>query len=78
MTYLIWSNEHMAWWRANSQGYTRHLSSAGRYPRAEAISICAGSRDGFAAHDVPPEIPVLEADVVECDRRDRAKKASAR
>lgn len=40
MGWLVWSNEHMAWWRPESAGYTTVLSSAGRYTLAEAESIC--------------------------------------
>jgi hypothetical protein len=37
--YVIWSNEHQAWWRPNSHGYTRWIEDAGRYARDEAVSI---------------------------------------
>jgi hypothetical protein len=37
--YLIWSNEHGAWWRYGREGYTRSLILAGRYTRQEAIEI---------------------------------------
>lgn len=67
--YLIWSNEHRLWWRADRKGYTNDLSSAGRYSRDESISICSGSRDGWGARSVPPEVPVLAADAEECERR---------
>jgi len=39
---LIWSNEHKAWWRANSQGYDNNLAGAGLYELAEAEEIVAG------------------------------------
>jgi hypothetical protein len=39
MHYLIWSFKHGEWWRANRQGYTRHLSEAGRYSKGEAGHI---------------------------------------
>ena len=64
--YLIWSNEHEAWWRANRRGYTNHVRGAGRYSREEAVSICSGARDGFYAVGIPPEIPVPFKDVLEC------------
>lgn len=63
--YLIWSNEHRAWWRAKSSGYTMHLEAAGHYTREEALAICNG-RDGWCAHVTPDEIPVLASDVAEC------------
>jgi hypothetical protein len=62
--YLIWSNEHRAWWRANSCGYTIHVDQAGRYPRDEALEIASGSRDGWYHGEVPPEIAISEADVL--------------
>ena len=43
--YLVWSNEHSAWWGRDRCGYTRIIANAGRYDRAEALSI-AGTRDG--------------------------------
>lgn len=38
--YLIWSEEHGAWWRANKWGYTRNIMAAGRYQEKEATVIC--------------------------------------
>jgi hypothetical protein len=37
--YVIWSEEHGAWWAPNRLGYTRQLSQAGRYSKAEADEI---------------------------------------
>lgn len=37
--YLIWSNQHGAWWRPNERGYTNSLDEAGRYDRATAQRI---------------------------------------
>lgn len=36
MRFLIWSNEHQAWWRANGRGYTGHIEEAGRHTREQA------------------------------------------
>ena len=41
--YVIWSFEHRAWWRPNSQGYTPHLDEAGRYTKDEAGDIVTSS-----------------------------------
>ncbi len=60
--YLVWSNEHRLWWRANSSGYTTDMRRAGRYTREEAISICRG-RD--QDHGKPlPELPIREDDAL--------------
>ena len=36
MGYLIWSFQHMKWWRPNGRGYTSEIDEAGRYPQEEA------------------------------------------
>lgn len=41
MTYLIWSEEHQAWWKPAAAGYTRSILQAGRYSKADADTICA-------------------------------------
>jgi hypothetical protein len=64
--YLVWSSINNAWWRANRSGYSRTLDEAGRYTRKEAIAICALSRDGWNGLMPPTEVPVLEADAIEC------------
>lgn len=66
--WLIWSNEHGAWWRPNSAGYTTFLGGAGRYSEQEAIDICRTARNGFTVEGVPTEIPVREIDVLRCLR----------
>jgi hypothetical protein len=62
--YLIWSNEHQAWWRANSDGYTIDVDQAGRYPRDRAIEIASGARDGWFHGVAPSEIAIAESDVL--------------
>lgn len=73
--YLIWSNEHRMWWRPNSAGYTRLFGMAGVYSAEDAIRICARGRDGWASNEPPSEIPVREADVRECVKRDLRRRA---
>lgn len=63
-SYLIWSNEHRAWWRPDRAGYTIHTEAAGRYSRVEAIAICAEARGGWQPGQVPPEMPVCEDDML--------------
>jgi len=38
-TYLIWSNQHGAWWRPRRAGYTTVTLLAGRYDADEADEI---------------------------------------
>ena len=64
--YLIWSNEHVAWWRPDRCGYTAYIDAAGRYSREDAIKICSSANYGFIQDDENPcEIPVLEQDALE-------------
>lgn len=37
--YLIWSNEHHAWWKPGCRGYTTLTHLAGRYTELEARRI---------------------------------------
>lgn len=66
--YLIWSNEHRAWWRRASRGYTTSIIEAGRYSRDEAMNICSGANYDFffSGTDLPNEIPVVEKDAMIC------------
>lgn len=60
--YLIWSNEHRAWWRPRGRGYTMQLEKAGRYSREDAIKHC---RVRDQEPGVPlPELPIREDDVL--------------
>lgn len=61
--YLIWSNQHRAWWRADARGYTAHLDAAGRYSRDQALAHCRG-RDQECGQPLP-ELPIRVADIFE-------------
>lgn len=63
--YLIWSNEHRAWWRPDRCGYTLHIEAAGRYGRIEGREICTGANIPFCHNTLPNEIMVLESDAIE-------------
>lgn len=63
--YLVWSNEHRAWWRPNSQGYAKSIEDAGVYTREEAMDIARTSRNGWTVDHTPDEIPVAVADIPE-------------
>ena len=69
--YLVWSNEHRAWWRSDRCGYSKLVKAAGRYSREEALEICANARDGWGAGEIPSEIPVRALDVADCMILDR-------
>lgn len=64
--YLIWSNEHNAWWRGGSRGYTNHIGAAGRYAREEAIAICKSANYLFVKRGLPQEIMMVEQDAIDC------------
>lgn len=55
--YLIWSNEHRAWWKANSLGYTTDIREAGVYGEGTADAVCEGATMDWTSS--PNEIPVL-------------------
>lgn len=38
--WVIWSEEHGAWWAPGKWGYTESLAAAGRYTQEEALAIC--------------------------------------
>jgi len=40
MSFLIYSYEHKAWWKAHRAGYTTDASQAGHYSQQEALAIC--------------------------------------
>lgn len=60
--YVVWSNEHSAWWGPDHRGYFTHLSAAGRYSRDEALKICVNARGGRRFNENPSEVPVLLSD----------------
>lgn len=64
--WIVWSNEHRAFWAPNRQGYTKAIEKAGRYSRDEAENICryAAPRANSTINvGTPPEIcmPAPEA-----------------
>lgn len=65
-SYLIWSNEHRAWWGPSFLGYEKKLTEAGGYTRNEALKICADALPGAMEQmGVLSELPVRRADVLE-------------
>jgi hypothetical protein len=57
--YLIWSNEHRAWWRPSHAGYTCLIEGAGRYSRAEAERICQNANEYLQPGAMRHEVLVL-------------------
>ncbi len=50
--FLIWSNQHRMWWRADERGYTDSIEEAGRYPLDAAETIVRkASVDGALLYD---------------------------
>lgn len=60
--YLVWSNEHSAWWGPNNAGYYGSIEAAGRYSREDALKICIDARGGRRYNQNPSEMPVILAD----------------
>src|SRR6185503_20091932 len=54
--WLIWSNEHRAWWAPNQCGYRGRVEEAGRYSFAEACEICRQA-NRRANSTLPPDVP---------------------
>lgn len=63
--YLIWSNEHRAWWRADRFGYAPGLCNAGRYTREQALQICRDAIPTAMSVGSVSEIPVRAVDVTD-------------
>ncbi len=59
--FVIWSNEHRAWWRPASMGYTPELEAAGRYTLTDAIKICNGGNIAWKQGENPHELPIMES-----------------
>jgi len=57
--WLIWSNQHIAWWRPNSRGYTYDIRAAGSYSKEYAIRVSGQGRDGWGKPtDRPDELAI--------------------
>ena len=58
--WLVWSNEHRAYWRPNMAGYTTFAKAAGRYTEKQAIEICRDARSHGDDGTPPPETMIHE------------------
>lgn len=54
--WLIWSEEHRAWWAPNHNGYVQSRKQAGQYTYEDACDIVKGANRSF--NDVPNEAMV--------------------
>ena len=62
--YVIWSNEHLAWWAPKRMGYARDIAAAGLYTKAEALEIVANATMGQWRGPAPVhELPVRIEDL---------------
>lgn len=57
--WLIWSNEHNAWWGPGHCGYPDDIAAAGGYTLAQAIEIC--TQRSWMRGRVPPETMIHES-----------------
>lgn len=53
--WLIWSNEHEAWWKPNGNGYTNDRSLAGLYSLSDAIMYLKSANFGLSSKCKPNE-----------------------
>lgn len=72
MMYLIWSNEHRAWWRGNRHGYTTRTDRAGQFSFEEARTICENANRYDQPLDKRPSTGINEV-MVEAPSQDRIK-----
>jgi hypothetical protein len=62
--YLIWSNEHRAWWGPGRSGYVTRIEHAGRYSYEQALDICTEAMPGTSRQlGMLPELPVRLVDL---------------
>lgn len=57
--WAIWSEEHKAWWRPDSCGYSQSIRNAGRYTEEEAQRIIRNANwEGMKLNEVPFKLPM--------------------
>jgi hypothetical protein len=69
MKYLIWSNEHRGWWKANRHGYTTRTDKAGQFSFEEACNIVSNA-NRYLRKDEPRNEVLVDApsrDQIELD-----------
>lgn len=73
--YLIWSNEHEAWWGPGGYGYTLDIKYAGRYGREYAIQICKRALYGRHKGLSYPELAIAERDALDSTTGEQSTEA---
>jgi len=63
--YLVWSNEHVGWWKPGGYGYSTALEDAGHFTRERAIDISRRAIPGSSSLGMLPEIPVRLLDLAD-------------
>lgn len=58
--WLVWSNEHRAYWGPGHSGYVEKRSEAGRYTYEEAVKIVYGANRYRKDEDFPFEAMILD------------------
>ena len=58
MKFLIWSNQHQGWWKANRHGYTTRTDRAGYFSFDEARAICLHANRFTPQASGPQEVMV--------------------
>lgn len=66
--WLIWSNEHGAWWRASNCGYTRIIWYAGRYTEERAKEIAHNANRYIPDGGPPDEVAIRISEMFERSR----------
>ena len=56
--WLVYSNEHSAYWRPDEKGYTTDVAQAGRYTKEHADEICQAAIPGRIGRGKPPEVAI--------------------
>jgi hypothetical protein len=51
--YVVWSEEHGAWWAPGAHGYTTSLIKAGRYSKERADAIVENANKWIPAWSEP-------------------------
>lgn len=59
--WLIWSNEHRAWWRPDRWGYCKMRDAAGRYSFEEALEIVTSANCSPECAVIPKEAMIPDA-----------------